>query len=47
MTTQAWAALLGAYLLRSIPSAWLVARVVAGVDIKLMVMWRAWRRVAH
>ena len=34
MTTQAWAALLGAYLLGSIPSAALVARCAAGVDIR-------------
>ena len=34
MTTQAWAVLLGAYLLGSIPSAYLVARLVAGVDIR-------------
>lgn len=34
MTTQAWAALLGAYLLGSIPSAYVVARFVAGVDIR-------------
>ena len=34
MTTQAWAVLLGAYLLGSIPSAYLVARVAAGVDIR-------------
>jgi glycerol-3-phosphate acyltransferase PlsY len=34
MTTQAWAVLLGAYLLGSIPSAYLVARFVAGVDIR-------------
>ena len=34
MTTQAWAVLLGAYLLGSIPSAALVARCAAGVDIQ-------------
>lgn len=34
MTTEAWAVLLGAYLLGSIPSAYLVARLVAGVDIR-------------
>jgi glycerol-3-phosphate acyltransferase PlsY len=34
MTPQAWAVLLGAYLLGSIPSAYLVARLVAGVDIR-------------
>jgi glycerol-3-phosphate acyltransferase PlsY len=34
MTTQAWAVLLGAYLLGSIPSAYLVARFAAGVDIR-------------
>jgi glycerol-3-phosphate acyltransferase PlsY len=34
MTTQTWAVLLGAYLLGSIPSAHLVARWVAGVDIR-------------
>ena len=34
MTTHAWAVLLGAYLLGSIPSAYLVARCVAGVDIR-------------
>ncbi len=34
MTTQAWAVLLGAYLLGSIPSAYLVTRFVAGVDIR-------------
>lgn len=34
MTTQAWAVLLGAYLLGSIPSAYVVARFVAGVDIR-------------
>ncbi len=34
MPTQAWAVLLGAYLLGSIPSAYLVARLVAGVDIR-------------
>ena len=34
MTTQAWAILLGAYLLGSIPSAYLVARFAAGVDIR-------------
>jgi glycerol-3-phosphate acyltransferase PlsY len=34
MTVQAWAVLLGAYLLGSIPSAYLVARLVAGVDIR-------------
>jgi glycerol-3-phosphate acyltransferase PlsY len=34
MTTQAWAVLLGAYLLGSIPSAYVIARFVAGVDIR-------------
>ena len=34
MTTQAWAVLLGAYLLGSIPSAYLVVRFAAGVDIR-------------
>jgi len=34
MTTQAWAVLLGAYLLGSIPSAYLMARFVAGMDIR-------------
>jgi glycerol-3-phosphate acyltransferase PlsY len=34
MTTQAWAVLLGAYLLGSIPSAYLVARFAAGMDIR-------------
>jgi glycerol-3-phosphate acyltransferase PlsY len=34
MTTQAWAVLLGAYLLGSIPSAYLAARFAAGVDIR-------------
>ena len=34
MSTQAWAVLLGAYLLGSIPSAYLVARFAAGVDIR-------------
>jgi len=34
MTTQAWVVLLGAYLLGSIPSAYLVARFAAGVDIR-------------
>jgi glycerol-3-phosphate acyltransferase PlsY len=34
MTIQAWAVLAGAYLLGSIPSAYLVARIVAGVDIR-------------
>ena len=34
MTTQTWAVLLGAYLLGSIPSAYLVARFAAGVDIR-------------
>jgi len=34
MTTQAWAVLLGAYLLGSIPSAYLVARFAARVDIR-------------
>jgi glycerol-3-phosphate acyltransferase PlsY len=34
VTTQAWAVLLGAYLLGSIPSAYMVARFVAGVDIR-------------
>jgi glycerol-3-phosphate acyltransferase PlsY len=34
MTTQSWAVLLGAYLLGSIPSAFLVARLVAGVDVR-------------
>ena len=33
MTTQVWAVLIGAYLLGSIPSAYLVARIVAGVSI--------------
>lgn len=34
MTLQAWEALLGAYLLGSIPSAYIVARLVAGVEIR-------------
>jgi glycerol-3-phosphate acyltransferase PlsY len=34
MTAQAWAVLLGAYLLGSTPSAYLAARFVAGVDIR-------------
>jgi glycerol-3-phosphate acyltransferase PlsY len=34
MTIQAWEALLGAYLLGSVPSAYIVARFVAGVDIR-------------
>jgi len=34
MTTQAWAVLLGAYLLGSIPSAYVIARFAAGVDIR-------------
>ena len=34
MTLQAWAVLFGAYLLGSIPSAYLVARLVARVDIR-------------
>ena len=34
MTIQAWEALLGAYLLGSVPSAYIVARLVAGVDIR-------------
>jgi len=34
MTTQTWQALLGAYLLGSVPSAYIVARFVAGVDIR-------------
>ena len=34
MSTQAWAVLLGAYLLGSIPSAYLAARFAAGVDIR-------------
>jgi glycerol-3-phosphate acyltransferase PlsY len=34
MTTQAWAVLLGAYLLGSFPSAYLITRFVAGVDIR-------------
>jgi glycerol-3-phosphate acyltransferase PlsY len=34
MTLQAWEALLGAYLLGSIPSAHIVARLVAGVEIR-------------
>jgi glycerol-3-phosphate acyltransferase PlsY len=34
MTTQAWAILLGAYLLGSIPSAHLVVRFVARADIR-------------
>nr|HID13709.1 glycerol-3-phosphate acyltransferase [Anaerolineae bacterium] len=34
MTTQAWAVLLGAYLLGSTPSAYLVARFAAEVDIR-------------
>jgi glycerol-3-phosphate acyltransferase PlsY len=33
VTTQAWAVLLGAYLLGSIPSAYLAARLVARIDI--------------
>jgi glycerol-3-phosphate acyltransferase PlsY len=34
MTIQAWEALLGAYLLGAVPSAYMVARFVAGVDIR-------------
>jgi glycerol-3-phosphate acyltransferase PlsY len=34
VTTQAWAVLLGAYLLGSIPSAYLVGRFVGGADIR-------------
>lgn len=34
MTLQAWAMLLGAYLLGSFPSAYLITRFVAGVDIR-------------
>jgi glycerol-3-phosphate acyltransferase PlsY len=34
MTTQAWAVLLGAYLLGSFPSAYLITRFIAGVDIR-------------
>lgn len=34
MTAQSWAVLLGAYLLGSIPSAYLVARYASGVDIR-------------
>jgi glycerol-3-phosphate acyltransferase PlsY len=34
MTLQTWEALLGAYLLGSIPSAYIVARLVAGVEIR-------------
>ncbi len=36
MATQAWAVLLGAYLLGSIPTAHLVARFFAGVDIRMI-----------
>lgn len=34
MTTQAWAVLLGAYLLGSIPSAYLIVHFIAGVDVR-------------
>ena len=34
MNMQAWGTLLGAYLLGSVPSAYIVARFVAGVDIR-------------
>jgi glycerol-3-phosphate acyltransferase PlsY len=34
MATQAWAVLLGAYLLGSIPSAYLVGRLVGGLDVR-------------
>jgi glycerol-3-phosphate acyltransferase PlsY len=34
MTTQSWAVLAGAFLLGSIPTAYVVGRIVAGVDIR-------------
>lgn len=34
MTYQAWAVLVGAYLLGSIPTAYLVTRLISGVDIR-------------
>lgn len=34
MTAQSWAVLVGSFLLGAVPSAYLIARVVAGVDIR-------------